>query len=68
MTPGCLSREEGGGYPFGKRQKSIFEKAGFNKSRYSHIEFKEPVEHSVDIEEMAGNEGPDLSREAWMVV
>lgn len=43
MTSGCLSREEGGGYLFGKRQKSVFERSGFSKSRYSHVGFKEPV-------------------------
>lgn len=49
-------------------EEDICERAGVSKSSYSHVEFKELVEHSVDIEEMAGNEGPDLSREAWMVV
>lgn len=64
MTSGCLTREEGGGCPTGKRQKSIFEEAIFNESRYSHVELKEHVEHSVAMKEMAGNKGPDLSKKA----
>lgn len=64
MTSGCLTREEGCGYPTGKRKKSIFEEAIFNESRYSRDELKDRVERSVDMEEMGENQGPDLSKKA----
>lgn len=45
-------------------RRALFEEAIFNESRYSHVELKEHVEHSVAMKEMAGNKGPDLSKKA----